>query len=89
MNMENIWNMEVQTQSMTVILQWDIMKISWNISWNIIIFNPPVLIKHIPEKTMAHGFLGVRTSRKMPREQDDDFYWNLAFLSYTFNTNAT
>lgn len=52
-------------------------------------FNPPVLIKHIPEKTMAHGFLGVRTSRKMPREQDDDFYWNLAFLSYTFNTNAT
>lgn len=46
------------------------------------LFNPPVLIKHIPEKPMAHGFLGVRTSRKMPREPDDDFYWNLAYPTH-------
>lgn len=49
MNMENMWNMEVQTQTMTVILQWDIVKHIMEYK----LFNPPVLIKHIPEKT--HG----------------------------------
>ena len=49
--------MEVQTQTMTVILQWDIMKHILEYK----LFNPPVLIKHIPEKPMAHGFfIGMR-----------------------------